>query len=194
MSPFETYKTYLALKNHFTKDSYDFFKYAGKVSASVKSFEGRRDRFHFEKLSKHRDPTSFILANLVENPDLWIGDLVQNEESERRYRNWLKRTQSRTYTFRDELGQLESDFDSNFESEPGQHPPLLRKYLGNAISLDTLVILIHLTKCFGRWNGRMESDPVWRNVRRRIIKYQPFMKYDLAKFRSIVLEKFAENA
>jgi hypothetical protein len=36
MTPFEVYKKYLALKNHFTKDSYDYFKYGGKVSASVK--------------------------------------------------------------------------------------------------------------------------------------------------------------
>jgi hypothetical protein len=154
----------------------------------LKSFESRRDRFYFEKLSKHRDPTSFILANLVENPNVWVGDLV-NEQSEKRYRKWLKRTQSLSYSFRDELGQLEPDFDSNFVCESGGHPQLLRKYLGGFVSCESLIILVHLTKCFGRWNRAMEHDPIWRDVRRRIIKYQPFMKYDVAKYRTDVLEK-----
>ena len=30
MAPFECYKTYLALKNHFNKDSYDYFTYNKK--------------------------------------------------------------------------------------------------------------------------------------------------------------------
>ena len=31
VSPFEAYQTYLALKQHFTRPSYDYFKYNGKV-------------------------------------------------------------------------------------------------------------------------------------------------------------------
>ena len=33
--PFDCYKSYIALKNHFTKDSYDYLKYAGKTRASL---------------------------------------------------------------------------------------------------------------------------------------------------------------
>lgn len=194
MNSFECYKLYLSLKNHFTKDSYDHFKYNGRVSASIKSFENRKDKFYFEKLSKHKDPASFILSNLIDNSNIWIGELVNDEKCKQNYREWLKRTQSLSYVFSDELGQLEPNFDSNFICESGGHPALFRKYLGKYISLETLVILIHLTRCFGRWNGAMDHDPVWKDGRRRIIKYQPFMKYDLSKFRTIVLEKFMENA
>ena len=48
MTGFEVYKMYLALKNHFTRDNYDYQKYNGKVSASEKAFEQRRDRFFFK--------------------------------------------------------------------------------------------------------------------------------------------------
>jgi len=48
---FEVYKMYLALKQHFTKDNYDYVKYRGKVTASEKSFEERRDRYFFKKLA-----------------------------------------------------------------------------------------------------------------------------------------------
>jgi hypothetical protein len=40
----------------------------------------------------------------------------------------------------------------------------------------------------------MDFDPVWREVSRKIVKYQPFMKYDLSKFKAVVIEKFKENA
>lgn len=192
MTAFEVYKTYLALKSHFTRDSYDFHKYGGKVNASVKSFEGRRDRFYFDKLAKLRDPTSFILANIIHNKDVWVGDLVTNDQAEQRYKDWARRTQSLSYCFKTELDRLEPDFDSNFRTGDGGHPPLIRKYLAGEISLETLIILAHMTKCFGRWNKAMQNDPVWKEVSRKMIKYQPFMKYDLAKLKSYVLDKFQQ--
>jgi hypothetical protein len=36
---YEVYKMYLALKQHFTKESYDYHTYNGKVRASEQSFE-----------------------------------------------------------------------------------------------------------------------------------------------------------
>ena len=45
--PFEVYKIYLALKQHFCNPNYDIVKYNGKVKASNKSFEARRDKTFF---------------------------------------------------------------------------------------------------------------------------------------------------
>ena len=50
MMPFDAYKQYLSLKNHFTKEKYDYHKYCGKSHATVQSFYKRKDRFWFEKL------------------------------------------------------------------------------------------------------------------------------------------------
>ena len=38
VTPFETYQSYLSMKNHFTNRKYDFFRYGGKSSATVTSF------------------------------------------------------------------------------------------------------------------------------------------------------------
>jgi len=68
MVPFDTYKTYLALKNHFTKDSYDYHKYQGKSRASLQSFYKRRDRYWFEKLSRQKEDKEvidFFVANFI---------------------------------------------------------------------------------------------------------------------------------
>ena len=72
---YQMYVYYLAIKRHFTSN-YDFHKYNGKINASVTSFETRKDKFFFYKLSKKTDAKNFILANLVENPNIWIGDMI----------------------------------------------------------------------------------------------------------------------
>ena len=46
---FDVYKTYLAIKNHFTTD-YDFFKYAGNLE-SLDSIQNNSHNFYaFEKI------------------------------------------------------------------------------------------------------------------------------------------------
>ena len=60
MDGFEVYKTYLALKLHFSKDNYNFFTFNGKSRASLKSFEGRKDKYFFKKLGTKYDELSLI--------------------------------------------------------------------------------------------------------------------------------------
>ena len=72
VGPFDTYKTYLSLKNHFTSKTYDYHKYCGKSRASVQSFYKRKDRFWFEKLARQKDDKeieNFFIANFVSCSD-----------------------------------------------------------------------------------------------------------------------------
>ena len=79
VQPFDCYKAYLGLKNHFTKDNYDYHRYGGKSRASLNSFYKRRDRFFFEKLSRQKNDDEvieFFVSNFVTCDDpqsLWIG-------------------------------------------------------------------------------------------------------------------------
>ena len=54
MDPFEVYKSYLAFKNHFTKEKYDYFKYGGRSRASEKAFNKRKGRYFFERMSRKK--------------------------------------------------------------------------------------------------------------------------------------------
>jgi hypothetical protein len=67
VTAFEAYQTYLALKQHFTKPGYDFFKYNGKVKVQASSFDVRKDKYQFHKLSKHTDPINYLVSNFVYN-------------------------------------------------------------------------------------------------------------------------------
>ena len=70
LSPFLTYKYYVAIKRHFTDERYDFFKYKGRIKASEATFLKRKDKYYFEKLAKHDSPPSYILSNICKNPEI----------------------------------------------------------------------------------------------------------------------------
>ena len=78
MTDYEAYQNYLAMKLHFGGE-YDFHKYNGKVSATLESFEKRKDKFKFVRLSKKlSDPEilDYFLANFIRGKE-WIGDFDQ---------------------------------------------------------------------------------------------------------------------
>ena len=52
MDGFEVYKTYLAIKLHFTRDNYNFDQYNGGTRATNDSFNRRNDRFFFHRIAK----------------------------------------------------------------------------------------------------------------------------------------------
>jgi hypothetical protein len=192
MSAFECYKEYLALKNHFTKPSYNYFKYNGKIKVDFSSFDKRKDKLFFQKLAKHPDVHNFLIANLSDNSKLWIRELAYSEHAEKTYRDWAKKQQSLTYVFKQNLNKLNLDFNSNFLCKNNEHPILLKLYLGDEISLETLCILLELSGAKTHWDSKMQYDLVWDDLKTKLEKYIPFIKYDKDKIKNIVLDFFAE--
>ena len=132
MTPFDVYKTYLAFKNHFTKENYDYFKYCGKSRASLESFHKRKDRYFFERTSRQKSDEeikAYFVANFVECNDaqsLWIGEIIQSGEEI--YINWLKKSQSLFYMFKTETEVFlnKDNFEKLFEIKNHQHPEILK--------------------------------------------------------------------
>ena len=190
--PFDAYKQYLALKNHFTKEKYDYHKYCGKSRATVKSFYKRKDRFWFEKLARNksdREVVDFFVSNFITCTDpskLWIGEMIR--EGEGRYTAWKRRTQSLSYIFREEVEIIlaNADLDAVFARTTG-HPPILKKYLSGDISLETLVICDRILGYRNDYDKQL-TDPVWETVSLRIKKYSPFLNIDVFHFKKILKE------
>ena len=67
VTPFETYQTYLSVKNHFSNPKYDYFKYGGRSRAKIAAFNKRKDKYWLEKTSRKSDfgiPSNrFVFAN-----------------------------------------------------------------------------------------------------------------------------------
>lgn len=190
MTPFEVYTKYIALKNHFTQEKYDYFTYGGKVRAKESSFEIRKDKYFFYKLSKHKDIENFLLANILEGgKDFWVGELSSTAPEEV-YRKWKKRQESLTYTFKDDLTRMDDDFDKNFKVDQYGHPLLLRLYLRDEVCIETMCILDMLVNYSNSWNKYLKKDLIWEDKYTIIKKYRPFLSINTDKFKSIVLDYF----
>jgi len=189
MDAFEAYKQYVALKNHFSSKTYDYFKYNGRTRASKSTFERRSDKYFFHKLSKHSDCINYLASNFLEG-DCWVGDLVNEQTAEKTYRAWKRRIESLSYIFKNDLEKLSADFNSNFAVVNGQHPPLLKLYLRKEISPETVLILNDLVGFFRIWNKKIEDKVIWANEYNKLKKYRPFFSVDLEKYRNIVIDFF----
>ena len=191
---FEAYKLYVAIKNHFTNPTYDFFKYNGRTKVSFETFEKRPDKYFFYKLADRKDKLEYLVANFVSGADNWIGDLVNNAEGEGCYRRFISYRDSLTYQFTLDLDQLLEHFDSNFIVTNGQHPPLLVKYLREEIRLETMTILDILIGYMKNWNKKIEDPIVWPRISLKIKKFKPFLLIDENKLKKIVVDKFSRSS
>lgn len=190
MTPFQVYVDYLALKNHFTTEWYDYIKYNGKTKANVESFETRKDRMFFEKLARHRDPHNLMLANFVNDNKVWARDLAYSPDCENTYIEWLKKTQAIVNTIRNDLGHFNEDFNSNFVVEGNSHPKCLQLYLGGDICRETFTVVVDVTGCFKYWDKKLADDFMWQDTKIGYQKYLPFLKYDRAKVKQTLRERF----
>ena len=192
VTPFETYKSYLSMKSHFTNRKYDFFRYGGKSRATMASFNKRKDKYWFEKTSrKYSDGeiVDFLLANFVttDNPkNLWIGEIINS--GERTYADWTIRQQSISYLFKEECSKLLEEYklDELFECGKG-HPIILKRFLGGDISLETFVIFDIIFSFSDKFDEKL-LDPVWETVSLKIRKYKPFLNINVFNFKKILRE------
>ena len=192
MMPADAYRCYLAMKNHFTKDKYDYLKYRGKVRATNEAFYKRRDRFWFEKFARQKsdkEVEDFFVANFTSCSDpesLWIGEMIK--EGEGRYQEWQKKVQSLSYMFKEDSEKLFTDnkVDDVFDCSKG-HPIILKKFLGGNINLESLVIYDRIFGYSKNFDKEL-TDPVWETVSRRVRKYSPFININVSRYKKILKE------
>ena len=191
MTPFEAYKMYSAISMHFTTD-YDYFKYNGKTRVSESTFDTRRDKYMFHKLSKHEDPLTFLVANFAEGKKIWVGDLF-NIKSEQNYADFLKRQQSLTYLFECDINNLMDDFDENFRVPEGDYPHLLKLLNRKKVSKETFIIIQDCVRFFAAWNKKISDTVLWPMIALNCKKLYPFLVYEKYKYCTILKNKFEDG-
>ena len=192
MDAIDAYKVYLGVKNHFTLDSYDWFKYNKKVNVTYDSFLKRKDKIFFAKLGNRKDAylEEFLVSNFLHDTKMWVGELL-SEECEERYKEWKRRQESLTYVFKNEMdfisGWTATELNEFFNAKGGDHPPIIKKYLRKEISLETLAILNSLLQFVKRYDI-MIHDPIYKEVSKLCKKYQPFLNYDTTRMKKSLRE------
>lgn len=188
MNSYEAYKCFLALKRHFTVESYDYFLYNGKINTTVSAFEKRKDKYHFVKLSNEKDPFGLVLSNLIETPELWVGDL-QTDQAQSHYKRWIRVRDSLSRSFKQDLSQLDPVFNNNFIALNGNLPYVIKQYKANRISIETLTILESIVRFFPKARKTV-PDILIADINNIVVKYDPFIKYDREVYKQAILSHF----
>lgn len=195
LSAYDTFCLYLALKNHFSRWSYDYFKYNGKTSVTKDAFMIRKDRFQFQKLSRMYDESEirdFLIANFLHDEKVWVGSLLEDEAKDR-YHNYLKRKQSLSYTFENELNNLTNtvndDIKALFKTENNGYLPVVSGYYQHRAGIETLALLDYFVGYFDKYDKIFHDDYLWSKLRMKCKKLLPFLTFDKEKIKNIIKEK-----
>ena len=202
MDGFDVYKIYLAVKLHFTSESYDYFKHNGKTTARLKTFTKRRDRYFFHKLSRsysNNDCIDYFVSGFIDGGNVRIGDVVGKTASEN-YARWRKRIESLSYVFQGDIDTLFEfieekgiKFDDLFKVKEGQHPPLVKLFLASKITLETMIILNDILGYTKQFNKQIKENVIWPKKYKLMMNYKPFLRYNLTKMKMIIKRKINDR-
>ena len=174
MNGFQTYQIYNALKLHFTTD-YDAVKYNFKTAVKRDTFEKRRDRYFFEKLSRRFTKEKLIhyyTSNLIEDPNIWIGDMKDDT-----YSNYIARHDKLTYMLSQDMSKLSDkySFDEICTTKDDSNP-LLEALRAGEISHESVVLVDILVNFLQKLKKDL-SDPLGINKEliNLLLKYKLIM-------------------
>lgn len=198
MKPFDAFRYYMSIKLHFDSPTYDAIKYNFKTNTNMDAFLKRRDKYYFAKIGKKfsskEDLIGFYVSHFISSDfskkSVWIGNMVNNIDSNTNYSDWKKRNQSITYIFQKDIIKLLQEFDSfdDLFSINGNYPVIINKYLQEEISIETVSILNRFTNFLDR--VEIKETLLYPQIKMRIKKYESFIKFDSNKIKAIILDNF----
>lgn len=196
---YKVYEEYIALKNHFSSESYDYFKYNGRSSVSFDTFKRRKERWYFEKLFKtHTDYSIFLLANIANNKNFWIGN-YKDENVKKCYQEWIKYTQNPEYHFEQDLNILKSlceskqlGFNDLMNVRDGKHPVLHLAYKSGIVKLQTVAIFESIFQFTSHADVSLSGDIIWKDESFFLKKLSPFF-YPKKEFKNLIRKVFSDT-
>lgn len=191
LSPFEAFCMFQALKLHFTNESYDYFRYNGKVKQTVDQFNQKRDKYFYHRLCRRYNSDEiqdYIVANLLADESVWVGKLL-DDDSDDIYTNYIKKKQSLSYRFKNEVEHILTTHSNPFKFEDNNYPAIINDYMRGDVSLDTLIILNDVTQCFAKFDKKLKGDFLWDKLYFKCRKFRPFLSYDKEKIKGILKQQ-----
>lgn len=189
MTPFECYEIYVAVHAHFTSDTFDVSKSGFKTRASNSSFMRRKDAAHFYRAAKiyrtKRQWTEALIACYLQDRtyivDILGADAADNiSEYDTRIQNMRVRYRADLTSLLDESTRLDCIFIQNYD---GSEPVIVSKILTGDVSLESAVIMNSIFRWIDR--ARTSDTLLWPEYRKKLLKYQPLLRYDTYKYKDL---------
>jgi len=193
MEPIDVYLMYCAMKAHFGKGDYDFVTYKGKTRIKRDTFYKRKDRSFFVKLARkyttEQEIQNYFVANFIKDKKGYIANF--NDEN---YESWKLKRQGFFDLFEVEMKPLVDAFEDLFTVTNGQHPKLMKEFLGGRVSLETVIILDKLVSYSQSWNKQLEDDIIWIDLRNLMNNYERFLTIDQEQYKIRLLKLIEESS
>lgn len=185
MDPFESMLLYRCLKNHFTTEKFDYFKYGGKVGNSKAAYEKfvvmpHKNLYHM--LSRQPDPESLVIANLMHNPKAFVADIV-GDEGQEIYDEYRARRARLMFQLEQELSENDNWRKMVAMADNGL-PHIISEYIAGRVSPETVTIVDAFAHRLDDWSKL--DHPLMKNVQLRLRKYRPFVEFDKTRAKKVI--------
>lgn len=196
------YRMYLAVKLHFMSDNYNITDHKDHVRVSYKKFDERNQHSLYEKFadrfSTKQEMAQYLIANFAYGAWGKTDIVYGTAEADQNMSEWNRRKQSITQVLKNDLSKIRLHFESNdikivpdIESKFPNIPQLFQMYLGNHITIETLVMMDKYHPFLDNWKQNLGT--LFKDEIRRVVKVRPFVKFDDSKIEPIVSEFMQEN-
>lgn len=164
------YQIYFALNLHFSDDSYDYFKYHGKLKwLTPKKYQESKGRFYFEMVAKNYGDNVFdYILSLVSHYDrkIWIGDLI-GIKSKEIYNRWRDSLTSES---------LNHSLSYDVTLKNNEYSELLKAYFSDEITKEQMMFSLYKNKLYDTYDDTLKDDPIWRELSLKCKRYHPFLE------------------
>lgn len=197
----DTFQMYLAVRTHFKTEEYDFFEYRGKLNAKSCSFEQLIQKPYYgsmQKLSRMYDSKElcdYFVSNMLISNGTHTFDV--DAEGKRVYTDYIRRKESRTYIFKQDINRVcmeiekinKYDFWDSLNIIEGQHPLLLRMFVGAYLAPESMCILYHVRDYISEWDKLVQDTIVYPSIVMKIKKLSAFVRIkDVNAYQSYIDE------
>lgn len=184
MDDYSLFKTYIAMRSHFTSETYDYVKYDGKTSISESAYQKRKDIASFKIVStwmpqKHCE--SLLLAHFIELNNFTINFLCENPaKAQKIYNRWKQRTENLLDTYNKDIQTISlfsksgSWKDVIYQTED-DYPQLFKLVMSGKITPETYSLLDDLFHHTSKAYKGMDTDLMFQGLNLKYRKYRSFL-------------------
>ena len=195
IDPFDSYKLYNALKLHFENDTYDAIKYNFKTTVNPQSFFNRKDKYYFAKIAKAypKELKEYYVSQFI-NDAKYVGDMM-DPTAKKNYVEYKRVHESIHRVFEKDINTLgnNKEFDDLLVVNNINTPPeIIRRWMEEDITLETVVILDQLTNFVEKEGSKITETVFWPDTSRKIKKYSPFVNFKIDKCLNIIKKGFTK--
>ena len=183
---YDAFQAYESIKLHFTSPSYDYFRYGGKIRGTIQSFDRRRDKYQFYKLSKRTGvvdyvATAFFLSQVGQIKVKWVGDIVTQEVATQ-VAEFQRGANNVTYTVEADLARFGS-LDDALAARPDNLFELWKR--GDASAYSIIAIDYAVGTLLNYWSTEY-TDMFDQRKLDALSKFRPFVPIDAPKINQVL--------